>query len=191
MRALARAHPQCVWYVPLGLHAWMIATGVDSERCVELDWWEERTQRLPSVDRAAGSPAATLRIVCTPSQHFSGRGLHDRDATLWASWALIGEGGPQAGAEESKAGGGDPEEAAAAGEREPAGAALSVWFGGDTGYRAVPRGFDDFDEEARAALPACPAFSAIGRRLGPFTLACIPIGAYSPRWFMSPIHCDP
>jgi N-acyl-phosphatidylethanolamine-hydrolysing phospholipase D len=31
----------------------------------------------------------------------------------------------------------------------------------------------------------------IGDKIGPFDLALIPIGAYSPRWFMSPIHCSP
>lgn len=31
----------------------------------------------------------------------------------------------------------------------------------------------------------------IGEKVGPFDLAFIPIGAYSPRWFMSPIHCSP
>lgn len=31
----------------------------------------------------------------------------------------------------------------------------------------------------------------IGEKMGPFDLALIPIGAYSPRWFMSPIHCSP
>ena len=30
----------------------------------------------------------------------------------------------------------------------------------------------------------------IGERLGPFDLALIPIGAYSPRWFMQPKHLD-
>ncbi len=34
-------------------------------------------------------------------------------------------------------------------------------------------------------------FREIGRRLGPFDLAAIPIGAYAPRWFMGPYHMDP
>ena len=29
-----------------------------------------------------------IEIVATPSQHFSGRGLFDRDETLWASWVI-------------------------------------------------------------------------------------------------------
>ncbi len=34
-------------------------------------------------------------------------------------------------------------------------------------------------------------FREIGRRLGPFRLALIPIGAYAPRYFMSSAHIDP
>ncbi|VDL76298.1 unnamed protein product [Nippostrongylus brasiliensis] len=34
-------------------------------------------------------------------------------------------------------------------------------------------------------------FKKIGERLGPFDLAAIPIGAYSPRWFMKSQHIDP
>jgi L-ascorbate metabolism protein UlaG (beta-lactamase superfamily) len=34
-------------------------------------------------------------------------------------------------------------------------------------------------------------FSLIRERFGPPRLALLPIGAYEPRWFMSPIHMDP
>lgn len=34
-------------------------------------------------------------------------------------------------------------------------------------------------------------FALIRERFGPMTLAMIPIGAYQPRWFMSPVHLDP
>jgi len=34
-------------------------------------------------------------------------------------------------------------------------------------------------------------FAEIGRRHGPFDVALMPIGAYEPRWFMSPVHMDP
>ena len=31
-----------------------------------------------------------VRIVCTPSRHYSGRSLGDRGATLWSSWSVHG-----------------------------------------------------------------------------------------------------
>ncbi|MFP8966203.1 MBL fold metallo-hydrolase [Pokkaliibacter sp. CJK22405] len=46
-----------------------------------------------------------------------------------------------------------------------------VYFAGDSGYSA------DFAE--------------IGKQLGPFDLALIPVGAYEPRWFMKSQHVDP
>jgi N-acyl-phosphatidylethanolamine-hydrolysing phospholipase D len=46
-----------------------------------------------------------------------------------------------------------------------------VYFAGDTGYG--------------------PLFREIGARLGPMRLSLIPIGAYSPRWFMRGVHVDP
>src|SRR5262249_55356855 len=34
-------------------------------------------------------------------------------------------------------------------------------------------------------------FAAIRERFGPPRVALLPIGAYEPRWFMSPVHMDP
>ncbi len=36
-----------------------------------------------------------------------------------------------------------------------------------------------------------PEFAAVARRLGPFDLMMLPIGAYDPRWFMKPVHMSP
>ena len=62
----------------------------------------------------------------------------------------------------------------------------------DTGYRAVPElpeGVDDHG--ADHDYPICPAFKQVGEYKGPFDLGLIPIGAYQPRWIMSPMHADP
>lgn len=36
-----------------------------------------------------------------------------------------------------------------------------------------------------------PCFAELGAWLGSVDLAILPIGAYQPRWFMHPVHCDP
>ncbi len=58
----------------LGVGAHLEAWGVRPERIVELDWWE--SHRLPN---------AELTVTAAPSQHFSGRGMKDRNSTLWSS----------------------------------------------------------------------------------------------------------
>jgi L-ascorbate metabolism protein UlaG (beta-lactamase superfamily) len=61
----------------LGVGAHLQAWGVPPERIVELDWWEHWQH-----------PSAELRIFAAPSQHFSGRSLNDRNATLWSSLVI-------------------------------------------------------------------------------------------------------
>jgi len=56
----------------LGVGAHLEAWGVPQERIVELDWWESHQ-------------VGDVTITATPSQHFSGRGLKDRNSTLWSS----------------------------------------------------------------------------------------------------------
>jgi N-acyl-phosphatidylethanolamine-hydrolysing phospholipase D len=51
---------------------------------------------------------------------------------------------------------------------------------------------DDWGDDSRVKdLPVCPAFKQIGALRGPFDLGLIPIGAYDPRWLMSPMHANP
>jgi L-ascorbate metabolism protein UlaG (beta-lactamase superfamily) len=61
----------------LGVGAHLQAWGVPPQRIVELDWWEHWQ-----------APNAELRIHAAPSQHFSGRSLKDRNATLWSSLVI-------------------------------------------------------------------------------------------------------
>jgi L-ascorbate metabolism protein UlaG (beta-lactamase superfamily) len=63
--------------VPLGVGAHLEYWGVPRARLIELDWWEKA--------RLGG-----LEVVCTPARHASGRLLFDKDATLWAGYALVG-----------------------------------------------------------------------------------------------------
>jgi N-acyl-phosphatidylethanolamine-hydrolysing phospholipase D len=80
-----------LFLVPLGVGKRLRTWGI--RRVVELDWWEY-------VDYAG------LRIHCTPARHFSGRGLTDRNRTLWASWYVHTHGDD----------------------------ALRIYFAGDTGF---------------------------------------------------------
>lgn len=165
LRLAERASQPMHWLCPLGVGDLLRSECRRYERSSptrhsvhELDWHEDVTIR-------------SMRFVCTPAQHFSGRTLWDRDRTLWAGWVMIdGESGTR------------------------------CYFAGDTGYRRVAREDRDYPfpnenvrrEQANSGLrPACPAFADIGAKYGPFDLSMIPIGAYSPRWFMSRVHVDP
>lgn len=75
IRALARTDAHFVTSLGVGAH--LESWGVPPGRISELDWWESWT--LPHGD---------LTITAAPSQHFSGRGLRDRNATLWSSFAI-------------------------------------------------------------------------------------------------------
>jgi L-ascorbate metabolism protein UlaG (beta-lactamase superfamily) len=75
IRELARLNVPFVTSLGVGAH--LELWGVQSERITELDWWE--SYRLPGTD---------LTVTAAPSQHFSGRGLKDRNATLWSSMII-------------------------------------------------------------------------------------------------------
>jgi L-ascorbate metabolism protein UlaG (beta-lactamase superfamily) len=65
------------FFVPLGLGAHLERWGVPPAQIEEMQWWQQRS-------------IGAVRIVCTPTRHYSGRGLTDRSATLWSSWSVLG-----------------------------------------------------------------------------------------------------
>jgi L-ascorbate metabolism protein UlaG (beta-lactamase superfamily) len=118
-------HPKII--TPLGVKSFLGKKGVQG--LGDLDWWQETVIN------------ERLTVQAVPAQHFSGRGMFDRDATLWCGYLLKRSGG-------------------------------NVYFVGDTGYNAN-------------------TFTEIGKRSAPIAVALVPIGAFKPEWFMSPIHCSP
>lgn len=61
--------------VPLGVDQHLINWGIPKDKIVALDWWQSTSLH-------------SVTLTATPAQHFSGRGLNDKNRTLWASWAI-------------------------------------------------------------------------------------------------------
>jgi len=175
IKKISQKYPECHFFVGLGNKEWFTNMGISDKRITELDWWDERAITLSAPPSEIGSVASsngsegpdkpqniTATIGCLPCQHTSARTPFDKGHTLWASWSVTSGG-------------------------------KKVWFGGDTGYRKVPElPKDEFDySEKYSHLPHCPAFKQIGELRGPFDLGLIPIGAYDPRFIMSPMHANP
>ena len=145
--------------VALGNAARLRGFGIDGHDVTELDWWEGVQVDVPLV--------GSVTMTCTPSQHFSGRGVLDHGSTLWCSWVV------DAGASTNALG------------TNHSGTSEKVFFAGDTGYRYLPK------EAKESDMPSCPVFKEIGEAFGPFDLGLIPIGLFLPRHLMSSVHCSP
>ncbi|GAA5872516.1 hypothetical protein JCM16303_004544 [Sporobolomyces ruberrimus] len=132
------------FFAPLGNKSWFTSnTGCTPEQVSELDWWESRKLELSSSNNSNSEPGkgkngegvlgkmgrgggrgGSLKVMATPCQHFTGRGVFDRNDTLWASWSVESEGGGK------------------------------VWFAGDTGYKSIPRGVPIEEEDKYPYCPA-------------------------------------
>lgn len=151
--------------VPVGLTPLLQQHGVEAERILELDWWQQKklslSIRVASKGKDTGPYTTKHRrcfdVTAVPASHWSARTPLDTNTTLWNSYAVRVRTDDQA--------------STAYRSRSPTSAseARSLFFCGDTGYSPS-------------------LFTAIGRALGPFDVACLPIGSYEPRWHMQIQH---
>lgn len=61
--------------VALGVKRHLIKWGIPKDQIHEFDWWDQKM-------------VEGIEITFTPSQHMSGRGLVDRNKSLWGGWSL-------------------------------------------------------------------------------------------------------
>lgn len=61
--------------VALGLKRHLVRWGVSPELITEMDWWQQTN-------------VSDIQLTFTPTRHFSGRRLRDRDQSLWGGWAI-------------------------------------------------------------------------------------------------------
>jgi L-ascorbate metabolism protein UlaG (beta-lactamase superfamily) len=66
--------------VPVGVRSLMREIGITN--CVELNWWDRHSVRTPSGRR--------VEVIFTPTKHWTGRTLFDRNAAMWGSFAVMG-----------------------------------------------------------------------------------------------------
>jgi L-ascorbate metabolism protein UlaG (beta-lactamase superfamily) len=65
--------------VPLGVGGHLRYWGIPADKVIETDWSDE-------------TKVNDINIVTTPARHASGRHVFDKDATLWASYSILGTG---------------------------------------------------------------------------------------------------
>ena len=63
------------YFVGLGVKRHLVAWGINPDLITEFDWWNQQIFNK-------------IEITYTPTRHFSGRGLRDRDRSLWGGWSI-------------------------------------------------------------------------------------------------------
>ena len=69
IKKLHAHYPDICWVVPRGVKKWFHRV-LGTKNVLELDWWQSVENR-------------DVRFTAVPAQHFSGRGLFDRNRALW------------------------------------------------------------------------------------------------------------
>ena len=63
------------FYTAIGVKRHLVAWGEDQDKIKEFDWWQSED-------------FAGIKITFTPSRHFGGRGLFDRQKSFWGGWVF-------------------------------------------------------------------------------------------------------
>lgn len=74
---IKKAYPEVSFLVPLGDKNWFVRRGIT--RVQEFSWWQV-------------CDGDHVRFTFLPARHWSGRGLFDRNRSLWGSWMIEGAG---------------------------------------------------------------------------------------------------
>ncbi|KAM9973558.1 hypothetical protein ACTFIW_010660 [Dictyostelium discoideum] len=84
------------FYVPLGMKQWFLDAGIFD--VFELDWWEEikfiknkNENKNENKDENEIENKDEIKLIYTPVNHSSRRGLFDKDKALWGGWIVQGE----------------------------------------------------------------------------------------------------
>jgi N-acyl-phosphatidylethanolamine-hydrolysing phospholipase D len=192
-----------LWVVPLGIADWLVdRCCIDRDKIVELKWWQKvRIENIEEEEEGKGlrrvividnndiedddddginknddgndydNKNEALIITCCPASHWSGRNFLDRNARLWCSFAFSTTAVAVAVGRQHQV---PSSSSSSSSPLSPSSSSYNIFFCGDTGY---PKNF--------------PLFRQIGDHLGPFDLACIPIGAYEPQEMNRDAHCNP
>ncbi|KAL2259819.1 hypothetical protein VTK26DRAFT_6360 [Humicola hyalothermophila] len=176
---LAKNNPEAHFFVGLGLEAWFRRNGIT--KVTEMDWWQDAELVLTKdLSGAAGTNADKEKEKDAAGD--------DKTApdTITARISCLPS-------QHSSGRSSSDQDQTLWASWAVASGGKSVWFGGDTGYRRVPRLPEDVDDYGPEyeSLPRNPQFAQIGAHRGPFDLGLIPIGAYRPRFLFSSNHANP
>ena len=90
----AMKHWPATFVVPLGVGAHLEYWGIPAAQIVELEWWQSKAFTPKGVgtidDVGTVDDVKDVVIHATPARHASGRQVLDQNATLWASYAIVG-----------------------------------------------------------------------------------------------------
>lgn len=77
---IVKRNPEVIFFVPKGVGACLRKHKI--HKILELSWWENQEILFPQYQNLV------VRMTSVPAQHFSGRGVLNKNKTLWCGWAM-------------------------------------------------------------------------------------------------------